>query len=102
MNDPYRLTDAPHHHGGNLPSATRTPGVAGDRGTTLPSATRTPGAAGDRGTTLLWVALALCAALNAVFSVASPGNLLPSLAFGVAALGCIGLLVARYLGRRQP
>lgn len=72
MNDPYRLSDEPHPRGR------------------------------DRLTVLLWVALAVCAGLNAMFSVASPDNLLPSVAFGVGALVCIGLLVARRLGRSQP
>ncbi|USQ79446.1 hypothetical protein NF556_17860 [Ornithinimicrobium faecis] len=92
MNDPYCLTDAPAR-GGAGPSPT-----VGDDGPSpaVPPADR------DRLTGLLWVALAICVGLNAMFSVISPDNLLPSLAFGVAALGCVGLLVARRLRRRQP
>ncbi|WP_256838417.1 hypothetical protein [Ornithinimicrobium faecis] len=92
MNDPYRLTDAPARG-----DADPTPTVGdGDLSPAAPPADR------DRLTGLLWVALAICVGLNAMFSVISPDNLVPSLVFGVAALGCVGVLVARRLRRRQP
>lgn len=79
MTDKYRLTDTPHATG---------------EGDALPPEK-------DPLTGLLWVALALCAGLNTMMSIVSPDNLLPSIALGVATLGCIGLLVVRYLGRRH-
>lgn len=76
MNDPYRITDVPH------------PAAPSPRDR-------------DRLSGLLWVALAVLVALNAASSVVHPDNLLPSLAFGLGAVVCVGVLVVRYLGRRQ-
>jgi hypothetical protein len=73
MSDPYRLTEPD-----------RTDATQRDRS--------------RRGAPLLWVVLAVAAALNAAFSVVNP---FVGTAFGVVVLGCAVALVARhYRGRR--
>lgn len=96
MHDKYRLTDLPQPH--EEPSGRARPHdepLTGDiSGDGLPAET-------DWVTSLLWVALAICAGLNVLVSIVSPDNLVPSIVLGAVALGCIGLLVSRYLGRRH-
>lgn len=55
----------------------------------------------ERATGTLWVALAVCVGLNAVFSIVKPDDVLFSLVFGIPAVLCLVMLVARYLGRRR-
>lgn len=99
MNDRYRLTDTPHRTAEEAVTAGAThPREAPSAG--VPFADVVPPTK-DRLTGLLWVALAICVGLNALMSIVSPDNLVPSIAAGVAGLGCIGLLVSRYLERRH-
>ena len=49
----------------------------------------------------MWAALAVCVGLNAVFSILKPDDVLFSLVFGIPAVLCLVMLVARYLGRRR-
>lgn len=97
MHDKYRLTDIPQPH--EEPTSGRArprdePPTGAISGDGLSTET-------DRVTSLLWVALAICAGLNVIVSIVSPDNLVPSIVLGAVALGCIGLLVSRYLGRRH-
>lgn len=105
MNDKYRITDVPRQAGNHTtgPERVGPDGQDRARGSSVAGDSARDGAHrdSDRVTGLLWVALAVLVALNAASSVVSPDNLLPSLAFGCAALLCVGGLVARHLGRRQ-
>lgn len=84
MNDQYRI-----HTGSRPADSGRPPQGRADR---EPS---------DRTTGALWMLLAVCVALNAVFSVARPDNLLLSIGFGAPALLCLVALLLRYLQRRR-
>lgn len=69
--------------------------------TTLAADIRPGGEPRERATGTLWVALAVCVGLNAVFSILKPDDVLFSLVFGIPAVLCLVMLVARYLGRRR-
>lgn len=99
MEDPYRIRPT-SRAATHTPTHTPAEGQPASSGPAGAVPDRSAGS-GDWVTGLLWVALAVCLAGNAVVSVLQPDDVLLSVALGVPGLVCVALLVGRYLRRRQ-